>query len=59
MVRTYQPIQQVLQKPDLIGRMMAWLVELSKFNIWYKQRTAIKAQALANFLAEMGDEEVT
>ena len=43
MVRTNQPIQQVLQKQDFARRMMAWLMELSEFEIQYEPQTAIKA----------------
>ena len=50
-VRIDQPIRQIL--PDLIGKMMAWSVELSKFDIRYKLRIAVKAQLLVDFLVEM------
>jgi hypothetical protein len=53
MVRTNQPIRQILHKPDLAGRMMTWAVELSQYDISYEPRQAIKAQALADFVAEM------
>ena len=52
-VRTNQPIRQVLQKPDLAGRMMNWSVELSEFGVAYEPRGAIKAQALSDFVAEL------
>ena len=39
--------------------MVTWSVELFEFDIRYKPRTAIKAQALADFLIEMVDEEDT
>ena len=42
-VRTNQPIQQVLQKPNLAKRMVTWSIELSEFDIWYEPRTVIKA----------------
>ena len=32
--------------------MVQWAIELSQFNIEYHPRTAIKAQALADFIAE-------
>nr|KYP72976.1 Transposon Ty3-I Gag-Pol polyprotein [Cajanus cajan] len=51
-IRTDHPIRQVLQKPDLAGRMMKWSVELSEFFIKYEPRGAIKAQALADFLID-------
>ncbi|XP_057738155.1 uncharacterized protein LOC130955332 [Arachis stenosperma] len=61
-IRTDQGIRQVLQKPDLAGRMMTWSIELSQYDIRYEPRQAIKAQAMADFLVEVtGDpnEEVS
>ncbi|XP_072076605.1 uncharacterized protein [Arachis hypogaea] len=52
-VWTDQAIKQVLQKPDLAGRMLAWSIELSQFQIKFEPRNAIKAQAMADFIAEM------
>jgi hypothetical protein len=51
-VRTNVPIQAILQKPDLAGRMEGWTVEFSEFDIHYENRKAIKAQALSDFLLE-------
>ncbi|XP_025670562.1 uncharacterized protein [Arachis hypogaea] len=52
-VRTDQGIHQVLQKPDLAGRMMIWAIELSQYDLRYEPRHAIKAQAMADFLVEI------
>ncbi|XP_057756163.1 uncharacterized protein LOC130975374 [Arachis stenosperma] len=52
-VRTDQGIRQVLQKPDLTGRMMTWSIELSQYDIRYEPRQAIKAQAMVDFLVEV------
>ncbi|XP_061349021.1 uncharacterized protein LOC133294385 [Gastrolobium bilobum] len=52
-VRTNQPIQQVLHKPDLAGRMTNWEIELSEYDITYESRKAIKSQALADFIMEL------
>ncbi|XP_057746519.1 uncharacterized protein LOC130965775 [Arachis stenosperma] len=52
-VRTDQAVKQVLQKPDLAGRMLAWSIELSQFQVRFEPRNAIKAQALTDFIAEM------
>nr|XP_025648156.1 uncharacterized protein K02A2.6-like [Arachis hypogaea] len=52
-VRTDQAIRQVLQKPDLAGRMMTWVIELSQYDLQYEPRHAIKAQAMADFLVEV------
>ncbi|XP_024025995.1 uncharacterized protein LOC112092918 [Morus notabilis] len=51
-VLTNHPLRQVLQKPDASGRLLKWSIELSQFDIDYKPRTAIKGQALADFVAE-------
>ena len=53
MVRTIQPIRQVLHKPDLAGRMMSWAIEFKQYDISYESRLAIKAEVLADFLEEM------
>lgn len=44
---------QFLLKPDAIGKLLKWEVEHSEFDISYKLRTTIKAQVLADFMAEM------
>lgn len=51
-VKTDQPIRQVLYKPKLAGRLIAWSIKLSKFDIQFKPRGLVKAQALADFLAD-------
>ncbi|XP_074337100.1 uncharacterized protein LOC141674277 [Apium graveolens] len=51
-VRTAYPLRQVLHKPESSGRMLKWAVELGKFDLEYMPRTAIKGQALADFLLE-------
>ncbi|XP_020236657.1 uncharacterized protein LOC109816175 [Cajanus cajan] len=52
-VHTDCPISKVLGKPELAGRMMAWSVELSQFDLTFKPRGPIKAQCLANFINEL------
>ena len=49
---TDQPIKKSMSKPEAAGRMVQWAIELSQFDIEYHPRTAIKAQALANFIAK-------
>ncbi|XP_071907805.1 uncharacterized protein [Coffea arabica] len=51
-VLTDQPLRQILTKPEVSGRMTKWAVELAEHDIGYRPRKAIKAQALADFLAE-------
>ena len=52
LVMTDQPIKKSMNKPKVVGRMIQWAIELSQFDIEYHPRTAIKAQALADFIAE-------
>ena len=48
-----------MNKSEAAGRMVQWAIELSQFDIEYHPRMAIKAQALADFIAEfmLPDEE--
>jgi len=41
-IRTDQPIRQVLGRPNVAGRMMKWSLELSEFDIHYESRKALK-----------------
>ncbi|XP_019462945.1 PREDICTED: uncharacterized protein LOC109361868 [Lupinus angustifolius] len=52
-VRTNQPIRQILHKPELAGRMITWSIELSQFDIRFEPRTTIKSQVLSDFVAEL------
>ena len=47
-----QPIKKSMKQPEAVGRMIQWAIELSQFDIEYHPRTAIKAQALADFIAK-------
>ena len=51
-VQTNYPIKAILRKQDLSGRMSKWAIILSTYKIEYVPRTAIKSQALANFVAD-------
>ncbi|XP_057248169.1 uncharacterized protein LOC130590168 [Beta vulgaris subsp. vulgaris] len=51
-VLTNQPLEKALHKLDTTGRLLKWAIELSEFDIEYRPRTAIKAQALADFIVE-------
>jgi len=51
-VMTNLPIQKVLQKPNVVGRMVRWAVELSEFDIHYEPRGSIKGQVYADFVAK-------
>ncbi|XP_057758495.1 uncharacterized protein LOC130979143 [Arachis stenosperma] len=58
-VRTDQPLRQVLQKPELAGRLVKWSVELSEFDIKYEGRASIKSLFLADFIAEFSVPNIT
>ena len=45
-------LKKSMNKLEAAGRLIQWAVELSEFNIRYQSRNAIKAQALADFIAE-------
>ena len=49
---TDRPIKKAMNKPEAAGRMVQWAIELSQFDVEYRPWTTIKAQALANFIAE-------
>jgi ribonuclease HI len=54
-VLTEYPLKKVLQKPDLSGRLVNWAVELEEFDLEFHPRTTIKAQILADFIAEFNN----
>ncbi|XP_072079343.1 uncharacterized protein [Arachis hypogaea] len=56
-VRTNQPLRQILTKPELAGRLTKWSIELSKFDIQFQPRSALKAQILADFVSELTPDE--
>ncbi|XP_057755326.1 uncharacterized protein LOC130974464 [Arachis stenosperma] len=54
-VRTGQPLRQILSKPELAGRLIKWSIEVSEFDIQYQPRGSVKSQCLADFVAEFTD----
>jgi len=50
---TNLPVCKVLQKPDVVGRMVRWAVELSEFDVQYEPRGPIKGQVYADFVLEL------
>ncbi|XP_020204018.1 uncharacterized protein LOC109789467 [Cajanus cajan] len=52
-VKTDYPIKQILRKPDLASQMTTWSIELSEYGIKYESRGVLKAQCLADFIAEL------
>jgi hypothetical protein len=51
-VVTDYPLGDILQNQDATGKISKWAVELGALNINFKLQTAIKSQALVDFMAE-------
>ena len=51
-VMTDHLLKKAMNKLEATGRLIQWAVELSKFDIRYQPRSAIKAQALTDFIAK-------
>ena len=58
-VLTEYPMKQVLHKPETLGRLMKWVIELSEFDIKYKPKPVIKGQVLADFVMEFTSAQPT
>ena len=57
-VLTNLPLRSTIHKPDLSRRMARWAIKLSEFGIQYKPRLAMKGHILADFLAEVPQQEM-
>ncbi|CAL2270892.1 unnamed protein product [Prunus armeniaca] len=45
-------LRSILHSPDASQRLMKWAIKLSQYNLLYRSKTAIKAQALVDFVVE-------
>jgi len=52
LISRLDPLKYIFQKPMPTGRLAKWQILLTEFDIVYVTRTAMKAQALADHLAE-------
>jgi hypothetical protein len=57
-VVTDYPLGDILRNQDATGRISKWAVELGALNIDFKPRTAIKSQALVEFMAEWRENQL-
>nr|XP_043622755.1 uncharacterized protein LOC122594316 [Erigeron canadensis] len=48
-----KPIRQILLKPEKLGRVAIWAIELGENDIEFRARHAIKGQVLADFITEV------
>ncbi|XP_019261357.1 PREDICTED: uncharacterized protein LOC109239266 [Nicotiana attenuata] len=55
-VITTFPLRSILHKPEISGRLAKWAIQLSEHDITYQQRTAIKSQVLADYVADFSAE---
>jgi predicted dithiol-disulfide oxidoreductase (DUF899 family) len=46
------PLRDIINNSDATGHVAKWAIELAAFDIDYQLGTAIKSQALANFLVD-------
>jgi hypothetical protein len=58
-VHTLSTLGEILNNGEATRKIAKWVIELPMYNIVYKLRTAIKAQALSDFLAEWTEMQTT
>jgi hypothetical protein len=51
-VTSSQPLGDIFSNKDVFGRIEKWAIELSQFHLNYVPKTAIKSQALVDFMAD-------
>nr|GEX20710.1 reverse transcriptase domain-containing protein [Tanacetum cinerariifolium] len=56
-VITDLPIQQVLLRPEVAGRLQKWSIKLGEYTIHYRRRVLVKGQILADFIVERPEED--
>ena len=47
-----KPLRRAMSSPEATRRMALWAIELSKFDMQYRPRMAVKGQVVADFIAE-------
>ena len=56
-VLTDQHLKRAMSSSEVAGRMALWAIELSKFDVQYRPRTAVKGQIVVDFIAEYTQSE--
>ena len=51
-VQMDKPLGKAMNNSEAVGQLVLLAIELSKFDILYRPRTTIKAQALVDFIAK-------
>ncbi|GKB24900.1 reverse transcriptase domain-containing protein [Tanacetum coccineum] len=52
-----QPIQQILSRPEVVGRLHKRSIELGEYAIHYRPRVSVKGHILADFIVERPEED--
>ena len=55
MVVCTAPLAEIIGSRDASGRVAKWAIALAPYTIYYQPRTAIKSQALADFLVDWAE----
>ncbi|GKA00633.1 reverse transcriptase domain-containing protein [Tanacetum coccineum] len=56
-VITDQPIQQILSRPEVAGRLQKLSIKLREYAIHYRPRVSVKGHILADFIVERPEED--
>ncbi|GKB49922.1 reverse transcriptase domain-containing protein [Tanacetum coccineum] len=54
---TDQPIQQVLSRLEVAGRLQKWSIKLGEYAIHYRPRVSVKGRILADFIVKIPEED--
>lgn len=52
-MKTNHPINNIIRKRKMSGRMAKWYVQLCTYDLRYEPRPIIKSQVLANFMVDL------
>ncbi|GJU63899.1 reverse transcriptase domain-containing protein [Tanacetum coccineum] len=52
-----QPIQQLLSRPKVAGRLQKWSIKLGEYAIHYRPRVSVKGQIFTDFIVKRQEEE--
>ena len=55
---TEYPLADILHNPEATGRIAKWATKLGALRLDFKPRTAIKSQALVDFMAEWRENQI-
>jgi phosphopantothenoylcysteine synthetase/decarboxylase len=58
-VHTLSTLGEILNNNEVTEKIVKWTTELSMYDIVYKPKTTIKAQALSDFVAEWTETQTT